>query len=229
MIGCSTGLVGAMAGYIVLLWDVADRHAVVAKLINDLSHLARPQTVLMLWLTEDSGVATMTTTHSGSWYIASKPTSYSAVGFVVALIGGTLLAGIADLLGQVGLAHLAGATPESVLRMIASAVIDPATITDDQQLLMIGAAVHFGIIMAMVLVYLIAAARIPIVNSTPEISIFGYGLILGLIMVWVVLPLRWPDRMPGTTPVDVIGPLLRHIFLVAAPIAMVAKLAARRH
>ncbi len=170
----------------------------------------------------------MTSASSGSWYIPAKPTSYSVLGFILALIGGTLLAGIADLGGQIALAHLAGATPESVLRAIAAAVVDPAKIANDQQLLIIGGAVHFGIIMAMVLVYLIAAARIPLVNSTPEISIFGYGMILGFIMIWVVLPLRFPDRMPGTTPVDIIGPLLRHIFLVAAPIAMVAKLTARR-
>ncbi len=170
----------------------------------------------------------MASASSGSWYIPAKPTSYSVIGFIAALILGTLLAGIADLAGQVALAHLAGATPESVLRGIASAVVDPARISDDQQLLIIGAGVHFGIIAVMVLVYLVAAARIRLVNSTPEISIFGYGLILGFIMIWVVLPLRFPDRVPGTLPVDIIGPLLRHIFLVAAPIAMVAKLAARR-
>lgn len=170
----------------------------------------------------------MATATRNSWYIPAKPTTYSVVGFISALIGGTLLAGIADLAGQIGLAHLSGGTPESVLRTIAAAVIDPATVSDPQQLLIIGGAVHFGIIAVMVLVYLVAAARIPLVNSTPEISIFGYGLIIGFIMIWVVLPLRFPDRVPGTTPVDIIGPLLRHIFLVAAPIAMVAKLAARR-
>lgn len=170
----------------------------------------------------------MTTVYSGSWYIPAKPTSYSALGFIGALIFGTLFAGIADLGGQIGLAHLAGATPESVLRTIASAVVNPATIADDKQLLIIGGGVHFGIIAAMMLVYLIAAARIPLVNSMPEISIFGYGLLLGFIMIWVVLPLRFPDRVPGTLPVDIIGPLLRHICLVAAPIAMVAKLAAQR-
>ena len=126
------------------------------------------------------------------------------------------------------MAHLAGATPESVLRTIASAVVNPATIDDDKQLLIIGGAVHFGIIMVMMLVYLVAAARIPLVNSMPEISIFGFGLALGFIMIWVVLPLRFPDHVPGTLPVDVIGPLLRHIFLVAAPMGMVAKLAAQR-
>lgn len=170
----------------------------------------------------------MTSAYSGSWYIPAKSTSYSPLGVILALFFGSLLAGTADLGGQIALAHLAGATPESVLRMIAAAVIDPAQIANDQQVLIIGGAVHFGIIAAMVFVYLVASARIPLVNSTPEISIFGYGLILAFIMIWVVLPLRWPDRVPGTTPVEIIGPLLRHIFLVAAPIAMVAKLAARR-
>lgn len=170
----------------------------------------------------------MTSAYGGSWYIPATPTSYSIVGFIGALLLGTLFAGIADLAGQIALAHLAGGSPESVLRSIASAVISPDQVADDRQLLIIGGATHFGIILAMMLVYLIAAARIPLVNSTPEISIFGYGLILGFLMTWVIVPLRWPDHAPGTTPVEIIGPLLRHIFLVAAPIAMVAKLTARR-
>lgn len=170
----------------------------------------------------------MATAYGGSWYVSAKPTSYSVIGFILALIGGTLFAGMADLLGQVAIAHLAGAAPESVLRSIAAAVIDPASVADHQQLLIIGGAVHFAIILVMVLVYLIAAARFPLVNSTPEISTFGYGLILGFVMIWIVLPLRWPDRVPGTTPVDIVAPLLRHIFLVALPIAITAKLAARR-
>ncbi|MBX9731852.1 MAG: hypothetical protein K2X59_11030 [Sphingomonas sp.] len=170
----------------------------------------------------------MATVTGGSWYIAAKPTSYSIVGFILALLGGTIFAGAADLLGQVGLAKLSGDTPESVLRRIAGAVVDPATIGDGTTVLAIGAAVHFGIILAMVLVYLIAAARFPLVNSTPEISAFGYGMILAFIMTWIVLPLRWPDQVPGTAPLDIIVPLIRHIALVATPIAITAKLAARR-
>lgn len=170
----------------------------------------------------------MNVQHGKSWYVPAKPTSYSAMGFIAALLGATLLAGTADLLGQVAIGHLKGIPPEAVLRSIAATVIDPARAADGQQLLLIGAGVHFATIMVAALVYLIAAARVPLVNSTPEISMLGYGLIMGYGAVAVPLMVRWGGQMPATLPLDMITALLRYIFLVAVPIAIVAKLAARR-
>lgn len=165
---------------------------------------------------------------SRSWYVPAKPTSYSVVGFIIALIGGTLLAGIADLGGQIALGHFSGLSPEAILRRTAAMVVDPASIGSDRQVLAIGAGVHFAIILLAVLIYLIAAARMPLVNSAPEISMLGYGVIMGYGAVAVPLMLRWGGQMPATLPIDMITALLRYVFLVAMPIAIIAKLAARR-
>lgn len=165
---------------------------------------------------------------SRSWYVPAKPTSYSIIGFIIALIGGTMLAGIADLGGQIALGHFNGISPEAILRRLAALVIDPTSIGNDRQLLAIGAGVHFGTILLAVLIYLVAAARIPLINSAPEISMLGYGLIMGYGAVAIPLMLHWGGQMPATLPIDMITALLRYVFLVAMPIAIIAKLAARR-
>lgn len=170
----------------------------------------------------------MATATGGSWYVAAKPSAYGVVGFLLALIGGTLLAGGFDLVGQFAYAVMTGSTPGAVLRGLAAAAIDTQRIADDQEVQLIGLGVHFGIIAVMMLVYLIAAARIALINSAPEISFLWFGLLTAVVMTWVVVPLRWPDRPLLLGPVEIIGQLARHIFLVALPIATLAKATARR-
>ncbi len=169
----------------------------------------------------------MTTAIGGSWYIAAKPTSYGIWGFLLALVGGTLLAGGFDLAGQLVYAMVTGGTPETVLRGIAAAAVDIQAIDDPQQVQLIGLGVHFAIIAVMTLVYLIAAARIALINSTPELSTLWFGMIAAAVMMWVVIPLRWPAAPLTIDPLVISGQILRHIFLVAMPIATMAKLGAR--
>ncbi len=170
----------------------------------------------------------MATHYSGSWYIAAEPTSYSIWGFIAAVLGATILAGGLDLLGQFAYAIATGSTPETVLRTIASSVNLPGLATDDTQVRLIGVAVHFAIILLVAVIYLSAAWRFPLVNSVPEISVMWFGLLVGTVMIWAVLPLRGQFYAPTTAPLEVVAQLLRHIFLVALPIAMVASLAARK-
>lgn len=169
----------------------------------------------------------MAATWGGSWYVAAKPSTYSIAGFITALIGGTLLAGGLDLLGQFIYAVATGGSVETTLQAIAGAVVDPGMIADPQQYLLIGAAVHFAIILAMTLAYLIAASRIALINSAPEISTLWFGLLIALVMIWIVVPLRWPQDGPVTTPIGIIGQIVRHTVLVAMPIAALAKATAR--
>lgn len=169
----------------------------------------------------------MAAQHSGSWYVAARPTSYSALGFILALLGATLLAGGLDLLGQFAYAILNGGSIEAVLRTIATSVAAPGSVADDRQVQMIGVAVEFGVTLVFVLIYLVAAWRSSLVNSAPEISFLWFGLLIGAVMMFGVLPLRGGAYHLSIGPAELIGQLLRYVFLVALPIATVAKVAAR--
>ena len=170
----------------------------------------------------------MATHYFGSWYIRAEAASYSLWGFIAALLGATILAGGLDLLGQFAYAISTGSTPEAVLRTIASSVKLPGLATDERQVELIGLAVQFGIMLLVALIYLTAVWRFALVNSIPEISVAWFGVLIGAVMIWVVLPLRGQSYAPTTAPLEVVVQLLRYIFLVAVPIATVAALAARK-
>lgn len=169
----------------------------------------------------------MTSAERSSWYIPAKPTSYSIAGFLVALIGGALLATGLDLFGQILLAVVNGGTADAVVDTLAGRFADLAGVAGTDQVRLVGLAVHFAAMLIPTLIYLIAASRIALINSTPEISVMWFGLLTTLLMLWVVAPLRWPDQALVADPGVILWQILRYTLLVALPIATLAKATAR--
>jgi len=155
---------------------------------------------------------------------------YSAKAAVRAVIIATVIAGTLDILSAFVYAVMAGGTPLGVLSGIGSAIVDREAFASPYILPAIGLALHFGIMLVMATVYLLAASRIPLLNRLPVLSGIGYGLALWGVMYWVVLPQRWPTMFPVDPRLDPKGfaeDLFSHIMLVGIPIALVAKSATR--
>lgn len=136
----------------------------------------------------------------------------------------TLIAGTLDLLGAFFFAGRAGMAPVEVLHFVASGPFGDGALTGSGFAL-VGALVHYAIMTVMVSVFMLAAARLPLLNRQPILSGVAYGLGLWFVMYWIVRPLRWDHLPPPTDPAAITGQLFCHLILVGIPIALVA----RRH
>lgn len=155
---------------------------------------------------------------------------YSGKAIRRAIVIATVIAGTLDILSAFAYAILADGTPLGVLSGIGSAIVDREAFANPYILPAIGLALHFGIMLVMATVYLLAASRIALLNRLPVLSGIGYGLVLWGVMYWVVLPHRWPTMFPVDPRLDPKGfaeDLFSHIVLVGIPIALVARSASR--
>jgi hypothetical protein len=155
---------------------------------------------------------------------------YSGKAISRAIIIATVIAGTLDILSAFVYAIMANGTPLGVLSGIGGAIVDREAFANPYILPAIGLALHFGIMLVMATVYLLAASRIPLLNRMPLLSAIGYGLILWGVMYWIVLPQRWPTMFPVDPRLDPKGfaeDLFSHIALVGLPIALVARSATR--
>jgi hypothetical protein len=155
---------------------------------------------------------------------------YSGKAISRAIVIATVIAGTLDILSAFAWAILADGTPLGVLTGIGSAIVDREAFANPYVLPAIGLALHFGIMLVMATVYLLAASRISLLNRLAVLSGIGYGLVLWGVMYWVVLPHRWPTLFPVDPRLDPKGfaeDLFSHIVLVGIPIALVARSASR--
>ena len=91
-----------------------------------------------------------------------------------------------------------------------------------------GLGVHFGIMAAMVAVFVFAHARSGQLRaSNPWLLGTLYGLLLYGIMYCIVLAWRYPGIFPQTDPVKIAIGLFPHIFFVGIPLALMARRHAR--
>ena len=155
---------------------------------------------------------------------------YSGKAIRRAIVIATVIAGTLDILSAFAYAILADGTPLGVLSGIGSAIVDREAFASPYILPAIGLALHFGIMLVMATVYLLAASRIALLNRLSVLSGVGYGLALWGAMYWIVLPHRWPTMFPVDPRLDPKGfaeDLFSHIVLVGIPIALVARSASR--
>jgi hypothetical protein len=156
--------------------------------------------------------------------------AYSGKAISRAIIIATVIAGTLDILSAFTWAIMAEGTPLGVLSGIGSAIVDREAFANPYALPAIGLALHFGIMLVMATVYLLAASRVALINRLSVLSGVGYGLVLWGVMYWVVLPQRWPTMFPVDPRLDPKGfaeDLFSHIVLVGIPIALVARSATR--
>ncbi|HVQ08974.1 MAG TPA: hypothetical protein VMS43_11135 [Allosphingosinicella sp.] len=138
----------------------------------------------------------------------------------------TLVAGTLDILAATILTLIRGSQPMGMLRFVASGPFPGATQWGTQGSLL-GLAVHFALMAAMVTVFMLAASRWRRLWERPLLWGLFYGLGTYVVMNLIVVPLRWPAAFPPS-PLSVATQLFCHIVLVGIPIALIARRYLRR-
>jgi uncharacterized membrane protein YagU involved in acid resistance len=87
----------------------------------------------------------------------------------------------------------------------------------------LGLLTHFAIMAVMVIVYVLAARRIPALSRFWVVAGVLYGVALWGVMYWIVLPLRFAGFHPPSELLPIAKQLFSHCFCVGLPIAYIAK------
>ena len=133
----------------------------------------------------------------------------------------TWVAGVLDL-GFALAAAIAGKKPMlGVLTGIANGPFRDPDLTRGLTGAFVGLAVHFALMLVIVVVFVAAARWIAFMTRHPWISGAVYGVIVYLVMYWIVLPQRWPAAFPHTDPGDIAKAVFVHVAFVGLPIALI--------
>lgn len=133
----------------------------------------------------------------------------------------TGVAGALDLTAAFIFAGRSGMGPIAVLQFVASGPLGDVAKTSPAYAAA-GVLVHFAIMACMATAYILASARLPILNRQPVVSGALYGLALWFVMYWIVRPMRWEALQPSINPRAIAEQLFCHLILVGVPIALIA-------
>lgn len=140
---------------------------------------------------------------------------------------GALAVGILDILDAFVFWAGRGVRPDRVLQGIASGLLGRSSFAGGVPTAMLGLVLHFFIATAVVVIYFVAARRLPALHRSPLLWGPLYGIAVFLVMYLVVIPASAMTPRPITLPVAVNG-ILIHILGVGIPAALTAR-AALRH
>ena len=144
-----------------------------------------------------------------------------------ALLFGTLAVGILDILDALVFFGLRGAAPIRILQSIAAGVLGRASFAGGWRTAALGLALHFFIAFVVVLVFMLASRRLPVLTRHAIVAGLAYGVAVYLTMTFVVVPASaaggggvpaWPVALNG---------VLIHMFGVGLPASLAARAAAR--
>lgn len=140
------------------------------------------------------------------------------------ILKATLLCGTLDIAYAMLMAIFKGSSAINVLFSVASGPFGDNIRESGIAAAFLGLAVHFLIMLVMVIVYVMMLKKWRALGSV-HFAIIGsiYGLLLYLVMYWIVLSLRWPAVFPQTEPAQIIRALIPHIFLVGIPLAFIVQ------
>ena len=136
----------------------------------------------------------------------------------------TLVAGTLDILSAFLWSALLGGPLDTILPTIALGAFGMPPSAASQ---VVGLAVHFTIMAAMVVVYVLAARRIPLLSRHWVIAGVLYGFALWIVMYWIVMPLRWESYQTPSEAWPIVRQLISHCLLTGLPIAWITARAGR--
>ncbi|MBF0665032.1 MAG: hypothetical protein IR159_05735 [Brevundimonas sp.] len=151
----------------------------------------------------------------------TSPGGMARIALLAALAAGTLDIGAAILTNLQVPARV-------VLQSVAGGWLGAAAYQGGWPTAWLGLASHYAIMLGVAVVYVVAAARAPILRRRWLVAGVGYGLAVWLAMTFVVVPLSastlsGPDSLQAA-----IKPVVIHILCVGLPIAwIVSRMAGR--
>ena len=166
-------------------------------------------------------------TSPGLRKISAIAPAHTGLPVTKALLYGTLAVGILDILDAFIFFGLRGAQPIRILQSIAAGLLGRDAFNGGWGTAVLGLALHFFIAFTIVLVFLLASRRLPMLTRHPVIAGLLYGIAVYLVMTFVVVPASaagarglpaWPVAMNG---------VLIHMVGVGLPASLAARAAAR--
>ena len=140
-----------------------------------------------------------------------------------ALVTGTLIVGVLDILDAFIFFGLRGARPIGILQSIASGVLGRAAYQGGMRTALLGLLLHFFIAFGVVATYLAATRLVPGLNRRPWVYGLLYGVAVYAVMNLIVIPMSAAALGSGPTPAVVrANGLLIHMFGVGLPAALIA-------
>lgn len=148
---------------------------------------------------------------------------------VRAIVTATAVSGSLDLLSAFLFSAVRGVGPVRVLQSVAAGPFgDPVMQATSVPVALAGLIVHYALMTVMVGVFTVAALNLPVILRRPLLAGLLYGFAIYLVMYWIVLPERWPDRFPRTGLWDVGNALFSHLICVGLPMGYVVARALRK-
>jgi uncharacterized membrane protein YagU involved in acid resistance len=133
-----------------------------------------------------------------------------------------LVAGTLDLADAILWARLHRRPADRMLQFIASGAVGKLAFRGGAAAAALGVLVHYAIMLVMVVVFVVAAGRLPILARLPLISGPIYGIGLYLVMYRIVLPWRFPGPPAPFDLAGIANQVFAHTCLVGLPIALIA-------
>ena len=145
------------------------------------------------------------------------------------IITAVAVSGSLDLLSAFAFSAVKGVGPVRVLQGVAAGPFGNAMMTSGGTLpALTGLVTHYALMTVMASLFAIAALRRPAILRHPLLWGVAYGFAIYLVMYWIVLPLRWPDRFPRTGLWDVGNALFSHLICVGLPMGLVVSRGLRK-
>ena len=145
-----------------------------------------------------------------------------------ALLVGTLAVGVLDILDAIVFFGLRGAQPIRILQSIAAGLLGREAFAGGWRTAALGLALHFFIAFIVVLVYMLAARRLPALTRDPIAYGLMYGLAVYLMMTFMVVPASAAGGGGVPSPPVLLNGVLIHMFGVGLPAAFAARAAEPR-
>jgi hypothetical protein len=140
-----------------------------------------------------------------------------------ALLYGTLAVGVLDLLDAfIFFGVRSGVQPIRIMQSIAAGLLGRASFSGGWPTALLGLALHFLIAFVIVLVFLMASRRLPVLRRHAVLAGLLYGIAVYLTMTFVVVPLSAAGGRTPPLPVAINGVLI-HMFGVGLPAALAAR------
>jgi hypothetical protein len=155
--------------------------------------------------------------------------AYPALRPGTALLYGTLVVGVLDLLDAVVFFGLRGVAPVAILQSIAAGLLGQAAFEGGFRTALLGWCLHFLIAGIVVLVYLVASRMVQALTRHPFLLGPLYGLAVYLVMNFIVIPLSAAASGSGRPMAVVVNGLLIHALGVGLPSALFARAASPRY
>ena len=137
------------------------------------------------------------------------------------ILAATALCGTLDILFAVLLTLWRARDPAAMLRFVASGPFPQATEWGASGSVL-GLVVHFALMALMVLAFVVASARFPILLDKPLLWGLVFGLITYAAMNLIIVPIRFPTAWPPKA-LAIGTQLFAHIALVGWPTAFITR------